>query len=217
MKGIIAKGLTGAALAGGLAGCYPQGKYIDPCYPDRYIYKARQEVTSSFAPQVQNGHILDQTIWNYHFDQGTGELNRGGQDHLDGLVRRRPHPDARVFLATARDINYDQLNPDRYADQRKELDEKRAASIQKYLAAQTSGRPMPFEVVVHDPRETYEHAYPANRAVLLMQNTSSGSLGGGTSATTAGQGQGQQQGGASGVATPQNSGGGGSGGGGSSR
>ncbi len=216
MNGIIAKSFAGAALASSLAatGCTPQGKCIDPCYPERYVSTARSEVTSAFAPQVQNGHILDQTVWNYHFEAGKDERNNGGRDHLDGLVRRRPHPDARVYLATARDLSYDPANPDRYSEGRRDLDEKRVIAVQKYLAAQTAGRPMGFEIVLHDPADVGRHAAPANRSVLLYHNTTSGSAIVGSSASTAGQGQGGSSGGASsGGSSSGGSGGGSSGGG----
>src|SRR5436309_10856752 len=109
MKGFIAKALaegclTGAAAAGG---CAQYRNVVDPCYPQRYECTARKEVLEAFGPQVQNGHILDQTIWNYHFVEGTDKLTAGGYDFLDYLVRRRPAPDGRVFLATARDLRYD--------------------------------------------------------------------------------------------------------------
>src|SRR6478672_10199735 len=99
MKGIIAKALAGVALSGGLssAGCYHYQKCVDPCWPERYDYKARQEVISAFAPQVQNGHILDQTLYNYQIDAGTDHLTDSGRDQLDTLARRRPSPDARIF------------------------------------------------------------------------------------------------------------------------
>jgi hypothetical protein len=191
MKGFMAKSLAGLTLASGLVatcGCRQEGKCVDPCYPERYTYVARQEVVSAFAPQVQNGHILDQTIWNYHFEPGKDDLNIGGRDHLDGLMRRRPHPDARIYLATARDIGFDPLNPDKFVEFRRELDDKRAAAIQKYMTAQTAGRPMQFEVVVHDPSDTAQHASPVNRSVLLNHNTTSGSALTTSSAQTAGQG-----------------------------
>src|SRR5262249_17343864 len=114
MKGFIGKALTGAAAACGMAGCCCQDKYIDPCYPERYVYTARKEVTAAFAPQVQNGRVLDQTIWNFYFDQASDRLNAGGMDCLDTLIRRRPSPDPRIFLATARDLSFDPLNPDRF-------------------------------------------------------------------------------------------------------
>ena len=73
MKGFVTKALAGAALSGGLmsGGCYHYEKLVDPCWPERYNTVARQEVISSFAPQVQNGHILDQTLYNHQFEPGT--------------------------------------------------------------------------------------------------------------------------------------------------
>ena len=191
MKQFVAKTLAGLAAASGLAstGCHNQGRYVDPCYPERYVHEAKQSVHAAFAPQVQNGDILALTVWNYHFDAGKDELTAGGRDFLDGLVRRRPSPSPRVYLATSRDLSYDPLNPEKFAENRRDLDEKRANSVQKYVTAQTAGRPMGFEIVVHDPSEVGQHASPANRAILLNHNTTSGSALTSSSATTAGQGQ----------------------------
>lgn len=218
MNGFTAKTLAGLTLASGLvvtSGCRPQGKCIDPCYPERYSYTARNEVIAAFAPQVQNGHILDQTVWNYHFEPGKDEINNGGRDHLDGLIRRRPHPDSRIYLATARDIGYDALNPDKFVENRRVLDEARANAVQKYVAAQTAGRPMQFEIVVHDPMEVNQHASPTNRSILLNHNTTAGSALTSSSASTAGQGGsggGQGSGGSTGGAPSPGGGGGGGGG-----
>jgi len=187
MKGLVSKALAGVTLAGGLSacGCETYQKCVDPCWPERYNQTARREVISAFAPQVQNGHILDQTIYNYQFEAATDRLTDSGKDQLDVLVRRRPVPDPRIFLATARDLGYDPGNPEAYRTAQDELNNKRSASIQKYLAAQTGGRPMQFEVVVHDPMPVGEHADPANRSIRLNHNGTTGSLTGGATATTA--------------------------------
>jgi hypothetical protein len=181
--------LTGAALAGPLlsSGCYHYQNCVDPCWPERYNSKARQEVVAAFAPQVQNGHALDQTLYNSAFKDGTAELTPGGMDQLDTLIRRRPSPDPRIFLATARDktLIYDPEHPDKFVQARSELDAARVAAIQRYLGAQTAGRPMNFEVVVHDPMPVGDHADPVNRSIRLYHNASVGSLMGGASATTA--------------------------------
>ena len=82
MKGLIrktAKMACCAGLVGGLGGCYRYHDVVDPCYPVRYSYMARQEVCAGLAPQVNNGHVLDQTIWNYHFELGSDKLTPGGQ------------------------------------------------------------------------------------------------------------------------------------------
>src|SRR5262249_35870491 len=84
----------------------------------------------------------------------TDRLNGAGMDKLDQLARRRPHPDCKLYLQTARDIAYDPEKPNDYATKRNELDTKRVAAIQKYLATTLTGRPANFEIQVHDP------AYP---------------------------------------------------------
>jgi hypothetical protein len=187
MNQIVTKALTGAAVAVGLSvsGCETYQKCVDPCWPERYNNTARREVISAFAPQVQNGHILDQTVYNYQFESGSDRLNASGMDQLDTLVRRRPVPDPRIFLATSRDLGYDPGNPDAYKTAQDELNNKRSIAIQKYVGAQTGGRPMQFEVVVHDPMPVGEHADPANRSIRLNHNSTTGTLAGGASATTA--------------------------------
>ncbi|HKB04109.1 MAG TPA: hypothetical protein VKD90_17940 [Gemmataceae bacterium] len=160
MKGFTTKVLAGAVLAGGVlaSGCHHGGMHGDsgmgcgdPCWPDRYANEARQSVVASFEPQVENGHILDQTIWNLHFDFNTEKLNAEGMDKLDQLARRRPHPDTRLFLQTARDIPFDAAKPADYGTRRNELDTKRIAAIKSYLDATLTGRPAAFDVQVHDP------------------------------------------------------------------
>src|SRR4051812_16603710 len=50
----------------------------DPHWPERYNYTARQEVLAPFAQQVTNGQVLNQTIWNWHFEAGSDKLNSAG-------------------------------------------------------------------------------------------------------------------------------------------
>lgn len=157
MKGFNTKLLSGAVMVAGLmaAGCHSDGDWHwhgDPCWPDRYANEARASVIASFQPQVENGQILDQTIWNMHFDYGTDKLNGEGMDKLDQLARRRPHPDTRLFLQTARDIPYEAEKPGDYAAKRVELDSRRVVAIQKYLKATLTGRETAFDVQIHDPQ-----------------------------------------------------------------
>jgi hypothetical protein len=164
MKGITSKVLAGAILASAVmaTGCHSHSLikddgtcgHGDPCWPDRYANESRAATVASFQPQVENGHVLDQTIWNIHFEYGTDRLNGGGMDKLDQVARRRPHPDTRLFLQTARDIAYDAEKPNDYSVKRNDLDTKRITAIQKYLAATLTGRPATFDIQVHDP------AYP---------------------------------------------------------
>jgi hypothetical protein len=111
-------------------------------------------------------------------------------------------PDSRVFIATARDISYDAEKSDEFGDKRRELDARRSVAIQKYLNAQTSGRPMAFEVLIHDPAETNISGVSARNAILSHQSGATGSLGqggGGGGGAMSGQ-QGGAQGGTQGGA-----------------
>ena len=208
------KGFTKAALAMagaiGLVGCAGGERYrnlVDPCSMQRYGAESRQEYITCFTPQVQNGRILDQTIWNYNFEPGTDKLNPSGYDKLDQIVRRRPEPDNRIFIQTARDIAYNPAQ-DGFADARRELDASRGAAIEKYLAAQTAGRPMQFALLVHDPADPGIAAASAAIAMRSQRANYTGVLtgaGGAGPASSAGgtpsvqqgtppQGGGQQQG-----------------------
>src|SRR5262249_3354877 len=125
----------------------------DPCYPQRYEAMSRDETYSASVPQIQNGHVLEQTVWNYQFELGSDRLTPGGLDHLAFLARRRPQPDPMVYIQTAQDIPYDPMNPDKFAAAKYDLDSRRIAAVQKFLNAQTSGRHLEFQVLVHDPSE----------------------------------------------------------------
>jgi hypothetical protein len=180
MKGFVTHCMTALCVTSGLAvagGCDRYRNLVDPCYPERYEYAARQEVISAFAPQVQNGHYLDQTVWNYHFEPGTERLTPGGMEQLIHLARRRPYPDCTLYLATAHDIVYDPAAPSKYEEQRANLDQRRMQAIQTYLAAETSGRHLSFEVVVHDPPEMGLAAQPMAISVGKMYLGFQGTLG----------------------------------------
>jgi hypothetical protein len=200
MNGFIAKTVTVVGL-GGLAaagvGCNAYREVVDPCYPQRYEYMSRREVDEAFTPQVNNGHVLDQTVWNYHFEKdpttgaGTPILTQGGMEHLAYLARRRPHPDPIVYLQTAQDIPYDPEKPEQLVELRRRLDQDRIAAIQNYLKAQTAGRDVTFQIAIHDPAVPGMSAVPAGRAVADMYSGSRGNL------TTGGGGGGGGVGGTS--------------------
>jgi hypothetical protein len=171
MKKLLARALgIGGIAAATLTGCERYRNAVDPCWPERYNFTARREVVEAFAPQVQNGHVLDQTVWNYMFNTGTDELNGTGMAKLNYIIRSRPQPDPYIFVQTAQDVLYDANQPDKLADTRRDLDQKRVAAIQRYLNAETVGRPMQFEFAVHDP---YTVGMPASYAAgsLKMATT----------------------------------------------
>jgi hypothetical protein len=180
MKGLIPRAAAVLCLAAGLAsaGCW-QWKYyqcVDPCYPERYDAMARDEVNASMAAQVNNGHVLDQTVWNWEFEPGTDKLTPGGQYELAILARRRPHPDCKIFLQTAQDVAYDPMAPDVMVVKRNDLDTRRVQSILHYLNAQTAARPVPWDVTVHDPGEVGLTAVALQAQVLTRAATFTGAM-----------------------------------------
>ncbi|MFL5340019.1 MAG: hypothetical protein ACJ8F7_07700 [Gemmataceae bacterium] len=201
MNRVIARTLAAACLAAAVSavGCVPYRNWVDVCYPERYNNTARREVVDAFAPQVQNGHVLDQTIWNYDFDKGTDRLNSMGVEKLKYLARRRPQPDPNLFLATANDIDFDPDKPQAFAQARRDLDARRTAVVQKYLGAYMDGRPMNFEVMIHDPFEVgYNAIYAGSTAQRLNAASANGPLG-----TLSGGGVGTAQGAIGGNQTGQ--------------
>jgi len=178
MKGLIRKAVAALCCVGAASGmgCYQYGKCVDPCYPMRYNYMARQEVNAAMAPQVQNGHVLDQTIWNYYFEPSSAKLTMGGLERLAYLARRRPSPDTILYLQTAQDVVLDQANPEKMVETRQTLDGQRIAAIQAYLTAQTAGRPTQIQIYVHDPAEPGLAATPVNSSVTRMYQFFTGGL-----------------------------------------
>jgi len=188
MKGFITRSVLTLCWLSGMAafqGCTHYHDVVDPCYPERYNSMARQEVTGAFAPQVNNGHVLDQTVWNYHFEDGTDKLTVGGQSHLTYLARRRPTPDPLVYLQTAQDIKYEVNAAEKFAGSRTELDNKRIQAVQSYLNAQSAGRNVTFQVVVHDPAEVGMAAVPVGTSIQRLHAASQGTLPAGAGAGAA--------------------------------
>jgi hypothetical protein len=172
MNGFIKATVAGLCLGTGfttMVGCSQYRQLVDPCWPERYNAEARASVRETFGAQAHNGHVMDQTMWNYYFevDPQTGaptdKLNAGGIEHLKHLARRQPAPDPTVYLQTAQKVpDGATLPPDKFAQARSELDGKRIAAIQKYLAGMMTGRSqaVAFEVAVHDPAEVGIAATP---------------------------------------------------------
>ena len=188
MNGVIRTRLAAACLVGGLAltgGCEHYRNVVDPCWPERYTYQSRSTVRETFATQANNGHVLDQTVWAYLFEPGSDKLTPAGLNHLAYLARRRPAPDPTIYLQTAPDVGYDAAAPSKMAEARAALDTRRSQAIRNYLGAQTAGRGLDFQVVVHDPYEAGMAAdHPTQlaaggsmrRSIILKNGTYAGGL-----------------------------------------
>jgi len=137
----VREGRTGGQ---GLEGRYDN--LVDRSWPERYSYQAREPVLSAFEQQVNNAEILNQTMWNYHFDAGTAKLNANGREKLDLIARKRPSPDGKLYVQTARDLVYDDKSPEKLPGERIKLDVDRAQSVLAYMATQPISRMVTFDV-----------------------------------------------------------------------
>jgi hypothetical protein len=162
MNGFIRKAVAGSCLSAGLisflAGCEHYRNLVDPCYPERYNSMARHSTAEMLNAQNDKGHILEQTVWNWHFDPdpktgaASDKLNGAGMAVLQRISRTLPCPDFQLFLQNAQDIPYvDGVAPEKLVAARNSLNERRAAAIQKFMATQVvvhgGGS---YQVAVHD-------------------------------------------------------------------
>ena len=199
MKRYFRAAAAALVMAGGLGsvGCAHKGgsgnagKWIDPSWPDRYNYAARQAVIAPFAQQVANGHFTNQTIWNWYFEPGTDKLNGAGMEKLDSIARTTPNPDTKLFLQAARDLGVTPENTDKIVALRDDLTAKRAAAIQRYMATQPGPTAL-YEVSVVDMPTPGIYAPFATSAFRGQtrgyQGGISGATGGNTTAVSGGAG-----------------------------
>jgi hypothetical protein len=180
---------------------------VDPCYPERYNYAARGAVIAPFAQQIHNGTVLNQTVFNYYFEFNSDALTLGGQEKLISLARTRPAPDPKLFLQSARDLP---ANTDlaRLPDARADLDARRAATIQRFLAAQPAfGGPVNYTIEVIDaPTPGIASTFATQAYNGSLQGYRGGVSGGGTGVLGTGGGAGG--GGGAITAPPASTGGG---------
>jgi hypothetical protein len=182
---------------GSLGDCYRN--WVDPAWPQRYNYAARQAVLAPFAQQTLNGEFLHHTVWNWHFEAGTDRLNGAGLEKLNSLARATPQPPTRINLQTARDIPPTPENLDKLIALRDDLNARRAATIRKYLATQL-GPNVEISVHVHDAPPP---GMPARFGVRAFADSAngyqggiSGGIGGGLGGATGGPSGGIPAGGA---------------------
>jgi hypothetical protein len=184
MKGIIARTirsfclLTGLLGPLGLVGCTHYKDVVDTCYPERYNAMARKELTGAINPQIQNGHVLDQTVLDSHFKSGTAVLTPGGIEKLNYLARRRPCADTQLYLQTAlinqddeslqeKQLTWDPTKPEEMIKARNKLNEERKEAVKNYLAAATNGRGLAFNIETLDVATPYQPGITANNMMRI--------------------------------------------------
>ena len=174
-----------------ITGCFGYRDVVDPYYPKRYNVDARNSVRTALAPQVSNGNVLDQTVWDFHFETGKPEINAMGKDHLKRLARRRPAAQEVIFLQVSQNLDENANN--------KELNKVRSENIKAYMTKISQDKVHPeFQVVLHDPAEVSGSGIEAARIINgkqsgvsgIFTNGQSGSSSGGSNTGSSGSGSG---------------------------
>jgi len=130
-------GLGCAALALlSVTGCYGTlHEVVDPCYPERYNCKAREEVRAYRDMQEANGTAIEQTLFVHYFEPGKATLNDGGIAFLERVSHRRPAPEATVWIQTAQntyDLDFNR-EAGTVAQKRNDLDNARKELVERFL------------------------------------------------------------------------------------
>jgi hypothetical protein len=139
-------------------GCDHYRDLVDPCWMERYNSMAHHSVSEMLNVQADRGHMLEQTIWNYHFeiDPKTGgpgdHLNGAGLAVLQRIARTLPAPDGQLFVQNAQDVPYAEgISVEKLLAQRDQLNKRRIEAVQRFLATQVVTHPgMSYQVAVHD-------------------------------------------------------------------
>jgi hypothetical protein len=180
MNGFIKKAVAGSCLSVSLAllvGCDHYRDIVDPCWMERYDGMARHSVYDMLNGQADRGHMLEQTIWNWHFEADpktggpTDRLNGAGLAVLARISRTLPAPDGQLFVQNAQDIPYVEGIPgDKLLAQRDDLNKRRIDAIQRFMATQGITHPgMRYQVAVHDFTPTGVPSYWTPMAIESVE------------------------------------------------
>lgn len=132
-----------------MARCVSSGEQSQP---DRYSHEARQAVVAPFAPQVQNGRVFEQTVWNSFFEAGSARLTEQGIEKLHAIIRKRSESENRIYIQDARDVGITNDNVGTAAARREVLNASRAGVVQRHLAALSTTDGKACEVLVVDAK-----------------------------------------------------------------
>jgi len=69
-------------------------------WPYPYVCDDRRDVHACMDTQVTNGWIEATTLYDYHFDDGTQELNQAGVSHLEWIVSHVPAEYRQTHIAS---------------------------------------------------------------------------------------------------------------------
>ncbi len=176
LRSILNKAGAGCAVLAliSVTGCHgTYSEIVDPCYPERYNCKSREAVREIREVQIQNGLAAEQTMYVHYFKPGSEELNDGGVAFLSRIANRRPAPESTIYIQTAQNTyDLDYRKPEEYNSKRKELDEKRKVSVDKFLKLE---RPdVAFTLVTNNPGRVGINGREAAQSVRDIRRSARG-------------------------------------------
>ena len=130
----------------------------DHCWPNQYAREAYNRTQAPFGTQMNNGNVLECTLWNHYFmseDGKQAELNPVGKSRIEYLARKRPYVIPSLYLQTTFDSK---------------LDERRVKNIIEY-AASKSMEPNAWQVTLVNREASGLFGREAPKAIDKMVGT----------------------------------------------
>lgn len=149
-----------------MAGCATADHHPPKYAPDDYTQAAQHSMHQAFRLQANNGQVLDQTIWNYHFYDDSEELRPAGRAFLDRIAYHYPMRCSGLFLQSAHDITFKSDTAASYFARRQELDALRAKSVAEYLQHVAPGNTLALQI--HDKPPVGLPSDESGRAYIFM-------------------------------------------------
>ena len=125
-------------------------------WPYPYNVQDRNDVRLALATQVNNGWCVATTLYDYHFDQTTHQLNSAGYEHLNWIFTHTEPQHRHIYISGAADSAENEV---------------RRQNVQKALAAVGGDASIPITM-----RATHPLGRPATEVESIFTNAASSAL-----------------------------------------
>jgi hypothetical protein len=126
-------------------------------WPYPYNVQDQGDVRLALQTQVNNGWCTATTLYDYHFDPSTHQLNSSGQQHLNWIFTHTPPQYRQVYIASAQNVAQNDV---------------RTQSVQQALANYSTGdTAIPITM-----RATHALGRPATEVEQIFTNAASNAL-----------------------------------------
>ena len=126
-------------------------------WPYPYNVQDRGDVRLALATQVNNGWCVATTMYDYHFDPATHQLNSAGQQHLSWIFTHTPPQYRQIYISSAQDAAQNDV---------------RTESVRHALAGYSTGdNSIPITL-----RATHPLGRPATEVEQIFTNAASNAL-----------------------------------------